>query len=179
LIGAFGCKCLPIRLRASVRHTRRYRHRWPTVSAYRSSCPATTAGCVAIAIRNAADRIWSIRNGGSGIFRSPKRVAILDEETAASCSFRLRLQSRQNIVVSDYGSGNDLDQALIARFQDERWDIEDARELVMDLHPIREIVYSRRSGVRVTPKQLVESCCDETRSFLADCAPRSLTTYAT
>jgi type IV secretion system protein VirB11 len=139
--------------------------------------PATTAGCVAIAIRRPADRIWSIEElAERGIFRATKRCSqALDEterqllEFLAASNFeafmRLAVRSRKNIVVSGpTGSGKTTwTKALIREIpSDERLvTIEDARELVMDRHPNHvRLFYSKddQGVARVTPKQLLESC---------------------
>jgi type IV secretion system protein VirB11 len=139
--------------------------------------PATTAGCVAIAIRRPADRIWSIEElAERGIFRATKRCSqALDEterqllEFLADSNFeafmRLAVRSRKNIVVSGpTGSGKTTwTKALIREIpSDERLvTIEDARELVMDRHPNHvRLFYSKddQGVARVTPKQLLESC---------------------
>jgi type IV secretion system protein VirB11 len=139
--------------------------------------PATTAGCVAIAIRRPAEQIWSIEELASrGIFRRPRRaVAELDEtekellRLLAACEFetfmRLAVRSRKNIVVSGpTGSGKTTwTKALIREIPgDERLvTIEDAKELVLDRHPNHvRLFYSKddQGLARVTPKQLLESC---------------------
>jgi type IV secretion system protein VirB11 len=139
--------------------------------------PATTAGCVAIAIRRPAEQIWSIEELASrGIFRRTRRaVAELDEtekellRLLAACEFetfmRLAVRSRKNIVVSGpTGSGKTTwTKALIREIPgDERLvTIEDAKELVLDRHPNHvRLFYSKddQGLARVTPKQLLESC---------------------
>jgi type IV secretion system protein VirB11 len=139
--------------------------------------PATTAGCVAIAIRRPADRIWSIEElAARGIFRATKRcMQVLDEterqllDLLAAANFeefmRLAVRSRKNIVVSGpTGSGKTTwTKALIREIpSDERLvTIEDAKELVMDQHPNHvRLFYSKddQGVARVTPKQLLESC---------------------
>ena len=113
--------------------------------------PATTAGCVAIAIRRPADQVWSIAELASrGIFRRVKCAsAVLDEteqqllSLLAASEFeafmRLAVRSRKNIVVSGpTGSGKTTwTKALIREIpSDERLvTIEDAQELVLDRHP--------------------------------------------
>src|ERR1700676_3637400 len=74
--------------------------------------PATTAGCVAIAIRRPADKVWSIEElAGRGIFRRTRQAGRELDPTEhellrllASCEFeafmRLAVVSRKNIVVS-------------------------------------------------------------------------------
>ena len=139
--------------------------------------PATTAGCVAIAIRRPAERVWSIEElAARGIFRATRRCSQTLDETEeqllgllASSSFeafmRLAVRSRKNIVVSGpTGSGKTTwTKALIREIPgDERLvTIEDARELVMDRHPNHvRLFYSKddQGVARVTPKQLLESC---------------------
>jgi type IV secretion system protein VirB11 len=139
--------------------------------------PATTAGCVAIAIRRPADRVWSIEElAGRGIFR---RARPADQELdptehellrlLESCKFeafmRLAVLSRKNIVVSGpTGSGKTTwTKALIREIpSDERLvTIEDAKELVLDRHPNHvRLFYSKddQGSARVTPKQLLECC---------------------
>lgn len=139
--------------------------------------PATTAGCVAIAIRRPAGRVWSIEElAGRGIFRRTRRCGQELDTTEhellrllASCEFeafmRLAVRSRRNIVVSGpTGSGKTTwTKALIREIPaDERLvTIEDAQELVLDLHPNHvRLFYSKddQGVARVTPKQLLESC---------------------
>jgi type IV secretion system protein VirB11 len=139
--------------------------------------PATTAGCVAIAIRRPAEKVWSIEDlAARGIFRRAKQAAqCLDDSEQellrllAACEFeafmRLAVVSRKNIVVSGpTGSGKTTwTKALIREIpSDERLvTIEDAKELVLDRHPNHVRLYYSKDdqGVaRVTPKQLLESC---------------------
>jgi type IV secretion system protein VirB11 len=139
--------------------------------------PATTAGCVAIAIRRPADRILSIEElSARGIFRATKRCSqeldeterrLLDLLRASNFEafMRLAVLSRKNIVVSGpTGSGKTTwTKALIREIpSDERLvTIEDAKELVMDRHPNHvRLFYSKddQGVARVTPKQLLESC---------------------
>jgi type IV secretion system protein VirB11 len=139
--------------------------------------PATTAQCVAIAIRRPADQIWSIEDlAARGIFRTTKRCTHALDETErrlldllAASNFeqfmRLAVRSRKNIVVSGpTGSGKTTwTKALIREIpSDERLvTIEDARELVLDRHPNHvRLFYSKddQGVARVTPKQLLESC---------------------
>ncbi len=139
--------------------------------------PATTAGCVAIAIRRPADRVWSIEElGRRGIFRTTRRAGQKLDGTEeqllrllASSDYeafmRLAVSSRKNIVVSGpTGSGKTTwTKALIREIpRDERLiTIEDAKELVLDLHPNHvRLFYSKddQGVARVTPKQLLESC---------------------
>jgi len=139
--------------------------------------PATTQGCVAIAIRRPAQEIWSIEElAARGIFRTTKRASQTLDETEqqllallAAANFeafmRLAVRSRKNIVVSGpTGSGKTTwTKALIREIpSDERLvTIEDAKELVMDRHPNHvRLFYSKddQGVARVTPKQLLESC---------------------
>jgi len=139
--------------------------------------PATTAGCVAIAIRRPADQVWSIEElGRRGIFRGTRQAGQkLDDaeeellRLLASSDYeafmRLAVRSRKNILVSGpTGSGKTTwTKALIREIpSDERLvTIEDAKELVLDRHPNHvRLFYSKDDhGVaRVTPKQLLESC---------------------
>jgi type IV secretion system protein VirB11 len=139
--------------------------------------PATTAGCVAIAIRRPAERVWSIEELASrGIFRRARRAGQLLDSTEESllhllasndfeAFMRLAVRSRKNIVVSGpTGSGKTTwTKALIREIPgDERLvTIEDAKELVLDRHPNHvRLFYSKddQGVARVTPKQLLESC---------------------
>jgi type IV secretion system protein VirB11 len=139
--------------------------------------PATTAGCVAIAIRRPAEQVWSIEELASrGIFRRTRHAAAELDDTErellrllAACEFeafmRLAVRSRKNIVVSGpTGSGKTTwTKALIREIpSDERLvTIEDAKELLLDLHPNHvRLFYSKddQGLARVTPKQLLESC---------------------
>jgi type IV secretion system protein VirB11 len=139
--------------------------------------PATTAGCVAIAIRRPAEKVWSIEELASrGIFRhaqpAGKMLDAIEQELLAllqRCDFeafmRLAVRSRKNIVVSGpTGSGKTTwTKALIREIPgDERLvTIEDAKELVLDRHPNHvRLFYSKddQGVARVTPKQLLESC---------------------
>jgi type IV secretion system protein VirB11 len=139
--------------------------------------PATTAGCVAIAIRRPADKVWSIEElGRRGIFRGTRqagqRLDDTDEELLRLLSLSdyeafmcLAVRSRKNILVSGpTGSGKTTwTKALIREIpSDERLvTIEDAKELVLDRHPNHvRLFYSKddQGLARVTPKQLLESC---------------------
>ena len=139
--------------------------------------PATTAGCVAIAIRRPADQVWSIEElGCRGIFRGTRRAGQKLDDTEeellrllSSSDYehfmRLAVRSRRNILVSGpTGSGKTTwTKALIREIpSDERLiTIEDARELVLDRHPNHvRLFYSKddQGLARVTPKQLLESC---------------------
>jgi type IV secretion system protein VirB11 len=139
--------------------------------------PATTAGCVAIAIRRPADQVWSIEElARRGIFRATRKAGEKLDDTDAEllrllsssdyeAFMRLAVRSRKNILVSGpTGSGKTTwTKALIREIpSDERLvTIEDAKELVLDRHPNHvRLFYSKDDhGVaRVTPKQLLESC---------------------
>jgi type IV secretion system protein VirB11 len=139
--------------------------------------PATTAGCVAIAIRRPAERVWSIEElAGRGIFRrampARKMLDAVEQELLGLLQgrefeefMRLAVRSRKNIVVSGpTGSGKTTwTKALIREIpSDERLvTIEDAKELVLDRHPNHvRLFYSKddQGTARVTPKQLLESC---------------------
>jgi type IV secretion system protein VirB11 len=139
--------------------------------------PATTAGCVAIAIRRPADQVWSIEElGRRGIFRGTRQAGQklddAEEELLRLLSssdyeafMRLAVHSRKNILVSGpTGSGKTTwTKALIREIpSDERLvTIEDAKELVLDRHPNHvRLFYSKddQGVARVTPKQLLESC---------------------
>jgi type IV secretion system protein VirB11 len=139
--------------------------------------PATTQGCVAIAIRRPADRVWSIEElGRRGIFRHARQAtAELDGDERqllgllAASEYeefmRLAVRSRRNILVSGpTGSGKTTwTKALIREIPgDERLiTIEDARELVLDSHPNHvRLFYSKddQGVARISPKQLLECC---------------------
>jgi type IV secretion system protein VirB11 len=139
--------------------------------------PATTAGCVAIAIRRPADQVWSIEElARRGIFRGTRKAGekLDDAETELlrllssseyEAFMRLAVRSRKNILVSGpTGSGKTTwTKALIREIpSDERLvTIEDAKELVLDRHPNHvRLFYSKddQGVARVTPKQLLESC---------------------
>jgi type IV secretion system protein VirB11 len=139
--------------------------------------PATTAGCVAIAIRRPADQVWSIEElARRGIFRGTRKAGEKLDDTEAELLrllsssdyegfMRLAVRSRKNILVSGpTGSGKTTwTKALIREIpSDERLvTIEDAKELVLDRHPNHvRLFYSKddQGIARVTPKQLLESC---------------------
>lgn len=139
--------------------------------------PATSTGTVAISIRRAADEVWSIEElAQRGIFRSTRRAKNAPDETEKKLlelleagSFedfmRLAVQSRKNILVSGpTGSGKTTwTKALIREIPtcERLITIEDAKELVLDLHPNHvRLFYSKddQGLARVTPKQLLESC---------------------
>ena len=80
--------------------------------------PATTAGCVAIAIRRPADQVWSIEDlARRGIFRRTRRAGQALDDTEKEllrllsaddhpAFMRLAVRSRKNILVSGpTGSG--------------------------------------------------------------------------
>jgi type IV secretion system protein VirB11 len=139
--------------------------------------PATSMGCVAIAIRKPALEVWSVAElAGRGIFRNTQRSSSMLDQTDVELKrllqqahfeafMRLAVQSRKNIVVSGpTGSGKTTwTKALIREIpSDERLvTIEDAQELVLDRHPNHvRLFYSKddQGVARVTPKQLLESC---------------------
>jgi type IV secretion system protein VirB11 len=139
--------------------------------------PATTAGCVAIAMRRPAGQVWSMEElARRGIFRAAQQAGQkLDNndeellrllETSEFEPFmRLAVRSRKNILVSGpTGSGKTTwTKALIQEIpSDERLiTIEDARELVLDRHPNHVRLYYSKDDqglARVTPKQLLEAC---------------------
>jgi type IV secretion system protein VirB11 len=139
--------------------------------------PATTAGCVAIAIRRPADQVWSIEDlARGGIFRRTRRANQALDDTEKEllrllsandhpAFMRLAVRSRKNILVSGpTGSGKTTwTKALIREIpSSERLvTIEDARELVLDRHPNHvRLFYSKddQGVARVTPKQLLEAC---------------------
>jgi type IV secretion system protein VirB11 len=139
--------------------------------------PATTAGCVAIAIRRPADEVWSIEDlAERGIFRRTRRAAqALDDIEkkllrllAASdypAFMRLAVVSRKNILVSGpTGSGKTTwTKALIREIppSERLITIEDAKELVLDRHANHvRLFYSKddQGVARVTAKQLLECC---------------------
>jgi type IV secretion system protein VirB11 len=139
--------------------------------------PATSAGCVAIAIRRPADQVWSIeelsrrgiffntRQAGKQLDRTEKELLRLLASSEYEAFMRLAVRSRKNILVSGpTGSGKTTwTKALIREIPgDERLvTIEDAKELVLDRHPNHvRLFYSKddQGVARVTPKQLLESC---------------------
>jgi type IV secretion system protein VirB11 len=139
--------------------------------------PATTTGCVAIAIRRPADEVWSIDDlERRGIFRRTRRASqALDDierdllrllQAGDHAAFmRLAVASRKNILVSGpTGSGKTTwTKALIREIpaHERLITIEDARELVLDRHPNHvRLFYSKddQGVARVTPKQLLECC---------------------
>ncbi len=139
--------------------------------------PATSAGCVAIAIRRPADEIWSIEElAQRGIFRHTRRANSALDETERNllrllsegnhlAFMRLAVRSRKNILVSGpTGSGKTTwTKALIREIpaSERLVTIEDAEELVLDRHPNHvRLFYSKddQGIARVTPKQLLESC---------------------
>jgi len=139
--------------------------------------PATTAGCVAIAIRRPADQVWSIEElSRRGIFRRTLKAGRKLDDTEEEllrllgssdyeAFMRLAVRSRKNILVSGpTGSGKTTwTKALIREIPSEERliTIEDARELILDRHPNHvRLFYSKddQGLARVTPKQLLESC---------------------
>ena len=139
--------------------------------------PATTVGCVAIAVRRPADQVWSIDElARRGIFHRTRRAdgaidateSLLVEMLSArdyEAFMRLAVISRKNVLVSGpTGSGKTTwTKALIREIpSDERLvTIEDAQELVLDRHPNHvRLLYSKddQGTARVTPKQLLECC---------------------
>ena len=138
--------------------------------------PATTAGCVAIAIRRPAEKCGASRSWrGAEFSATPAGRKPLDAARGIAalccnaCHFeafmRLAVRSRKNILVSGpTGSGKTTwTKALIREIpSDERlMTIEDAKELVLDRHPNHvRLFYSKddQGLARVTPKQLFESC---------------------
>jgi len=139
--------------------------------------PATTPGCVALAIRRPANRVWGIEElAARGIFRRAKPASrmldAVEQELLTllgrrdfEAFMRLAVRSRKNIVVSGpTGSGKTTwTKALIREIpSDERLvTIEDAKELVLDRHPNHvRLFYSKddQGAARVTPKQLLECC---------------------
>jgi type IV secretion system protein VirB11 len=139
--------------------------------------PATTAGCVAIAIRRPADEVWSIEElERRGIFRRTRRTTQRLDETEKEllgwlmagdypAFMRLAVRSRKNILVSGpTGSGKTTwTKALIREIppHERLITIEDAKELVLDRHPNHvRLFYSKddQGMARVTPKQLLECC---------------------
>ena len=139
--------------------------------------PATTEGCVAIAIRRPAARVWSVDElAERGVFGRTRQAAHELDETErlllrllATGDFpafmKLAVRARKNIVVSGpTGSGKTTwTKALIREIPgDERLiTIEDACELVLDRHPNHvRLFYSKddQGVARVTPKQLLDAC---------------------
>jgi type IV secretion system protein VirB11 len=139
--------------------------------------PATSPGCVAIAIRRPADAVWSIDElAQRGIFRHARRAADrlddVEQELLRMLAIgdypafmRAAVAARKNILVSGpTGSGKTTwTKALIREISpDERLiTIEDAQELVLDRHPNHvRLFYSKddQGVARVTPKQLLECC---------------------
>lgn len=139
--------------------------------------PATLPGCVAIAIRRPADRVWSIEElAQRGVFRRTRQAAASLDDTERellrllaaghhSAFMRLAVGSRKNILVSGpTGSGKTTcTKALIREIPpaERLITIEDAQELVLDRHPNHvRLLYSKddQGVARVTPKQLLECC---------------------
>ncbi len=139
--------------------------------------PATTMGCVAIAIRRPTEAVWRIEElARRGAFQplqptdtatdeSERELLRLHATRQYAAFLRLAVQTRKNIVVSGAtGSGKTTwTKALIQEIPcDERLvTIEDARELVLEGHPNHvRLFYSKddQGLARVTPKQLLECC---------------------
>lgn len=139
--------------------------------------PATTAGCIALAIRRPSDAVWSIDElAARGIFRTTHRATYALDDTERELQrllssgdhqafMRLAVRSRKNILVSGpTGSGKTTwTKALIREIPcDERLiTIEDAKELILDRHPNHvRLFYSKddQGVARITPKQLLEAC---------------------
>jgi len=139
--------------------------------------PATSTGCVAMAIRRPSDQVLSIEDlAARGIFRKARRAdqALDDGERELQslltrgdfeAFMRLAVRSRKNILVSGpTGSGKTTwTKALIREIPagERLITIEDARELVLDRHPNHvRLFYSKddQGVARVTPKQLMEAC---------------------
>ncbi len=139
--------------------------------------PATTAGCVAFAIRRPADTVWSIDELASrGIFRKARRANHLLDDTEDELKrllsmndyqafMRLAVRSKKNILVSGpTGSGKTTwTKALIREIpsHERLITIEDAKELVLDGHANHVRLYYSKDdqGVaRISPKQLLEAC---------------------
>jgi type IV secretion system protein VirB11 len=138
--------------------------------------PATSAGCVAIAIRRPSNQVWSIEELASrGIFHMTAQdrrmngtegeLRRLLMERDYPSFMRLAVRSRQNILVSGpTGSGKTTwTKALIREIPagERLITIEDAQELVLDDHPNHvRLFYSKddQGLSRVSPKQLLESC---------------------
>jgi type IV secretion system protein VirB11 len=138
--------------------------------------PATTAGCVAIAVRRPSDQVWSIEElAARGIFHRTRRAVHELDDTERELQrllaagdypsfMRLAVRSRKNILVSGpTGAGKTTwTKALIREIPagERLVTIEDAEELVLDRHPnsVRLFYSKDDQGVaRVTPKQLLES----------------------
>ena len=139
--------------------------------------PATTQGCVAVNIRRPSREVWSVGElTQRGIFlktraasSGPEEVEIelrgLLAERSYEAFMRLAVRSRRNILVSGpTGSGKTTwTKALIREIpaHERLVTIEDAPELVLDLHPNHvRLFYSKddQGLARVTPKQLLECC---------------------
>jgi type IV secretion system protein VirB11 len=138
--------------------------------------PATTIGCVAIAIRRPSDTVWPLDElARRGAFeRLPPNTRPDDTEAELMrlhaarrypAFLRLAVKARKNIVVSGAtGSGKTTwTKALIQEIPGEERlvTIEDARELILDGHPNHvRLFYSKddQGLARVTPKQLLECC---------------------
>lgn len=139
--------------------------------------PATTPGCVAMAVRRPAGSTWSIGElAQRGIFRdtsTPGDVHLQEEadlqrllaERRYEDFMRLAVLARKNILVSGpTGSGKTTwTKALIREIPGEERliTIEDTQELLLDRHPNHVRLYYSKDDqglARVTPKQLLECC---------------------
>jgi type IV secretion system protein VirB11 len=139
--------------------------------------PATSSGCVAIAVRRPADQLWSLTElAERGLFRATRRADSSASQAEAEllrllatnqfeAFLRLAVRTRLNIVVSGpTGSGKTTcTKALIREIPaaERLITIEDARELVLDRHLNHvRLFYSKddQGLARVTPKQLIECC---------------------
>ena len=139
--------------------------------------PATTMGCIAIAIRRPTEAVWRIEElARRGAFRPLQPAATATDDTERellrlhgarqyAAFLRLAVQTRKNILVSGAtGSGKTTwTKALIQEIpcEERLVTIEDARELVLEGHPNHvRLFYSKddQGLARVTPKQLLECC---------------------
>jgi type IV secretion system protein VirB11 len=139
--------------------------------------PATTTGCVAVAIRRPPDVVWPIEElARRGVFEKlcsakahaddvENELLSLHAASQYAAFMRLAVRARKNIIVSGAtGSGKTTwTKALIREIPSEERliTIEDARELMLDSHPNHvRLFYSKdeQGLARVTPKQLLECC---------------------
>jgi len=139
--------------------------------------PATSAGCVAIAIRRPSDTAWSLDElAARGLFARTQRANEGLDETEAELVALLKAKdfksfvrravlARKNVIVSGAtGSGKTTcTKALIQEIPSEERliTIEDAKELVLDSHHNHvRLFYSKdeQGLAKVTPKQLLEGC---------------------
>jgi type IV secretion system protein VirB11 len=139
--------------------------------------PATSPGCVAIAIRRPSAQLWSLAElAARGVFQSTHRaeagVSRMESELLRLLTnhqfeafLRVAVQSRLNIVVSGpTGCGKTTcTKALIREIppQERLITIEDARELVLDRHANHvRLFYSKddQGLARVSARQLIECC---------------------